>query len=294
MTRLFHRERMGLLLLAGGLLAVTAVDAAAAEGSSYVKKATLPETMLAARAQFARQTKAGPVEMTAWSTTGPLKAKNFSEAFFPEKEVDLQAKGPGGRPLWTRQPQWSDGQTRPLPTSRGSESTYLFRTITAKEAVTLPVELDSDDGLEVWLNGEKLFSKATVNTGVPVDLALRAGENRLLLKVYNAQGDHSYRFANRSMAVPTPLWQQLKSRFPRPGRLLRAARRRQAARMVRGGRHDRPADWRSPTARRSWGRKASPCGASSSSLARRSQRPTISGSSASMKRSAASASGRLN
>jgi len=214
MTTLFHKERMGLLLLAGGLLAVMAVDAGAVEASKYVKQATWAETMLAARAQFARQAQPAAVEMTAWSTTGPLKAKNFSEAFFPEKGVDLQAKGPDGKPLWTRQPQWSDGQTRPLPTSRGSESTYLFRTITAKEAVTLPVELDSDDGLVVWLNGEKLFSKGTVNTGVPVDLALRAGENRLLLKVYNAQGDHSYRFANRSVAVPTPLWQQLKADFP--------------------------------------------------------------------------------
>ena len=214
MATLFPKEQMGGLILIGGLLAAVAVDSTAAAPSQYVKQATWAETMLAARAQFVGQGKPAAVEMTAWWTTGPLKAKNFSEGFFPEKEINLQAKGPGGRSLWTRQPGWADGLTRPLPTSRGSESTYLFRTITAREAVTLPVEFDSDDGLVVWLNGRKLFSNGTVNTGIAVDLALKAGENRLLLKVYNAQGDHSYRFAKRSTAVPTPLWQQLKADFP--------------------------------------------------------------------------------
>ena len=152
--------------------------------------------------------------MTAWSTTGPLRAKSFSDSFFPEQGVDLAARSPRGTPLWSQQPQWVDGQTHRLPTSRMSEATYLFRTITAKEATTLPVEMDSDDGLEVWLNGQKLISRPTVTTAAPVDLALKPDENRLLVKIYNISGDHSYRFAGRSAGVAPSFWEQMKADFP--------------------------------------------------------------------------------
>ena len=202
------------LLVFGSMLAAMAAESIAAGPPVYVKKATWIETMVAARTPRIPENKRPAVEMTAWSTSGPLRAKSFTESFFPEQGVDLAARGPGGAPLWTQQPQWADGQTHPLPTSRQSEATYLFRTIAAKEATTLLVELDSDDGLEVWLNGQKLISRPTVTTAAPVDLVLKPGENRLLVKIYNISGDHSYRFASRSGAVAPSFWEQLKADFP--------------------------------------------------------------------------------
>lgn len=197
------------------LAALSGHFALAAELPQYIKKESWPATMLAVRKQLVLQAnEPSLLQMHPWSTTGPLKAKGFAESFFPEQAVDLQAKGPDGKLLWTLQPQWADGPTQPLPTSRGVESTYLFRTITAKQATVLPVVFDSDDGIEVWLNGKKLLSRPAFTTGATASLALAEGENRLLMKIFNSGGDHSYRFVYGNGSVSAPLWQQMKTDFP--------------------------------------------------------------------------------
>jgi formylglycine-generating enzyme required for sulfatase activity len=138
------------------------------------------------------------VKLGPWYTTGSLKAQAFGDALFPEKGVDLSAKSPAGKPLWMARPQWRDGQPQELPSDGGRGSTYLFRTITTDKAAEASAGLGSDDGLEVWLNGKKLLSKDVARTVSPNDdtviLDLQAGENQLLLKIYNQSGGHGFFF----------------------------------------------------------------------------------------------------
>jgi len=138
------------------------------------------------------------VKLGPWYTTGPLKVQAFGDAMFPEKGVDLAAKGPAGEVLWSQRPQWRDGQPQELPSDGGRASTYLFRTITTDKVAQASAGLGSDDGLEVWLNGKKLLSK-DVSRGVSpnsdtVILDLQPGENRLLLKIHNQSGSHGFCF----------------------------------------------------------------------------------------------------
>ena len=208
-----RKTQTGALLTLLVTLTAMAVERAAAESPVYAKKANWAQTMLAVRARCVPTSDQAAVQLGAWQTTGPLKAKSFTEALFPQQAVSLQAKAADGKPLWEQQP-WDDGKTHRLPTSRGRESTYLFRTITAKQAVKFLGEFSSDDGLMVWLNGRQLISHPTVTNGITADLELKSGENQMLLKIYNSGGDHSYRFAACPKNSAALAWQQMKVDFP--------------------------------------------------------------------------------
>jgi formylglycine-generating enzyme required for sulfatase activity len=139
-----------------------------------------------------------PISLGPWHTTGPLKAKAFSDALFPERAVDLGAKNDKGQPLWRPQPDWMDGVVNGLSTP-DSSSTYLFRLIKANAATNITAGFGSDDGIEVWLNGKKIHSN-NVPRGVEPDqdkvkLELAAGENRLLVKIFNITGGCGFYFA---------------------------------------------------------------------------------------------------
>ena len=138
-----------------GVLPGAAADLAA---DCYVKKTNWAETMLASRAAVVQQLASSQVELEPWHTSGPLKASSFAEALFPEQGVDLQAKSADGQPLWRPHPEWADGQVHMLD---GSDrvSTYLFRTVKVPAAVSVEASLGSDDGCELWLNGQKLLSR---------------------------------------------------------------------------------------------------------------------------------------
>ena len=183
--------------LAVGLLAP--LTAAGDEATLYVKKDSWPETMLATRQQyrqwFLEMQGRRPIAIGPWFATAPLPASNFSDALFPERGVDLEAKDSHGKPLWRERKVWRDGRVHPL---RGGKfaSTYLYRTLSTAKPITLTAHLGSDDGIEVWLNGNKLLSKDVPRTAAPdqehVDLPLGAGENGLLLKIYNRGGTHAF------------------------------------------------------------------------------------------------------
>lgn len=115
-----RKTQTGALLTLLVTLTAMAVERAAAESPVYAKKANWAQTMLAVRARCVPTSDQAAVQLGAWQTTGPLKAKSFTEALFPQQAVSLQAKAADGKPLWEQQP-WDDGKTHRLPTSRGRE-----------------------------------------------------------------------------------------------------------------------------------------------------------------------------
>lgn len=148
-----------------------------------------------------------PITLTPWHTTGPLKAKGFSEALFPEQGVDLAAKDAKGQPVWRAQPDWPDGVVNMLSTP-DSSSTYLFRILKAKAATKLLAGFGSDDGIEVWLNGKKIHSNNVPRGPAPdqdmVPLDLVVGENRLLVKIFNISGGCGFYFAAGNIGSAPP------------------------------------------------------------------------------------------
>jgi len=209
-------ERFVPLALLLGAISVSAVSLAA---ELYEKRATWPETMAAARARWhEEQAKPKPLALGPWFATGPLDSQKFDQAFFPEQGIDLAAKGPDGKPLWQQHPEWGDGRVHDLPGSN-RVATYLTRTIAAEQPTAIPAGFGSDDGLAVWLNGKQIVRNDVARGVTPnsdsATLDLKAGENRLLIKIFNQGGGNGFYFcANEQTNLLPAVWQKLEADFP--------------------------------------------------------------------------------
>ncbi len=190
-------------------------------GAVYAKGATWQDTVVDVRAKYQawRQERHGGsnLSVSPWYATRFLKAANFAEEKFPERGVKLDAKAPDGSPMWVEHAEWVDGAVYDLPSDGSSGSTYLFRTITSPAAAKMAAGLGSDDGIEVWLNGEKILSNDVPRSAAPdqesLELALKEGENAVLIKIFNQTGGHGFYFSLSGDPVGS-VWQRLAADFP--------------------------------------------------------------------------------
>jgi hypothetical protein len=187
----------------------------------YIKKNTWQETMLTLRANLILQRKEqekmlSQVRLSDWYSMGPLEAKDFSEALFPEKEVDITAKDANGEHLWRKHTEWKDGIVHKL-SDKESASTYLYRTITVDNPVIYTTSLGSNDGIEVWLEGQKIFSNNASRLAAPdqdkVLLNLKQGENQLMLKIFNREDISGFYFSLQ-LTPDTEFWLPIERDFP--------------------------------------------------------------------------------
>lgn len=211
-----YRRFMPLL----ALMCVVFVAAPFAEDDLYRREATWQKTMRATREVYqtwrVAQTRGVAVEFSPWYLTDPMRSAEFSRVFFPEKGVEVNAKMPDGKRVWNVRFELNDGVVHGLPGDAPS-ATYLTRVISAGAPTKLTVGLGSDDGIEVWLNGTKLLSRDVLRTAAPnqdvVELPLAEGENRLLLKVYNAGGGCGFFFSLLDDPA-SALWRRIEQDFP--------------------------------------------------------------------------------
>jgi hypothetical protein len=137
-------------------------------------------------------------------------------------ELTLECEGAAGRKLrWKRMDAFKDGVANDLKIFEKNEDVcaYLYREIVAPEALSVPVELGSDDTLTVWLNGEKLLAKKVARPCKLGDerltLSLKPGRNQLLLKICQGNQGWGFAFAARQGSLPLPLLMALLRRdFP--------------------------------------------------------------------------------
>ena len=135
-----------------------------------------------------------PVANTDWYIVGPYPTTDGTEAYNtaygPEGPGPL-AFGARYRDLaWRHAPGVVEGRNVTLAQGIGAE--YVGREIYSPTARNLSLSLGSDDGIQVFRNGEKVFDRR-VNRGVAPDqdriqLPLVEGLNTLVLKIVNTGG----------------------------------------------------------------------------------------------------------
>lgn len=158
---------------------------------------TSPDEALAKRANELKQLIEKYADyITAWDVSGPYTktGKNGEGCFdieFPPEQAD--AKGV----KWKIQPTGTD-RGRPwyvdLMRSVGQDNSaaYLRTNVWSPEEQDVLLELGSDDGLKVWLNGEVIHAANVLRGGGAgedkVETRLKQGWNTLMLKVTNNGG----------------------------------------------------------------------------------------------------------
>lgn len=212
----------------------------------YVKQATWHDSLAASwqrlilleRQEADAAATTGPLVLGPWHVIGSFSnedGKGFAAVYPPETEIALDKTVPGmakSEASWRRMDSFVDGQVHTLNQHfRLTEwaIAYLYRKITAREAMEITGYFGSDDGLVVWLNGEKLVSQDVPRGPAPdqdkATLKLKQGDNHLLLKIVNRTGGWGVYFSTKPGGGspgenPTHrrrvsmLWDKVRADFP--------------------------------------------------------------------------------
>jgi len=243
--------RTSWFVLSGLVLAALCLGASAAdEAGLYSRQATWQATLRASWANLQAledaERAAAPnvdengVTLGPWYAIGPFdntEGRGFAEAYPPETELLLDKTYPGAEDTqagWARMDRFVDGQIndlRSLYPKPDPGIAYLYRVITAERAVEIRGYFGSDDGLAVWLNGEKLVSQDVPRGPGPdqdqAPLKLHQGENHLLLKIANRLGGWAFYFHTKPgggqpeenpehLRRLAAIWSQVRADFASP------------------------------------------------------------------------------
>jgi len=191
----------------------------------YEKKDSREATLLATL-----QASGMPTFEGKWYYVGPFDnagGTGFDTAYPPEKGVDLKQsmKGKGGKDVaWKEFPDFKVGRIVNLARFKdnGDSVVYLTHEFEVKEAFDLPVSFGSDDTLTVWLNGQEVLARNATRAAAPdqdqATLKLKAGKNRILIKVCNGGGDWAVYLRPMFSEVQEPILARFLERdFPGAG-----------------------------------------------------------------------------
>jgi hypothetical protein len=137
-----------------------------------------------------------PTADTRWYLAGPFgpreRYSGYDESFGPEESgLDFTRNFAGGAVAWTVALDLLDGVLKQnLP--GGQVVTYAGKKMFAPDARALDISLGSDDGVQVFLDGAKVFENR-VDRGAALDqdrlqLALAPGIHTLVVKTVNTGG----------------------------------------------------------------------------------------------------------
>lgn len=150
-----------------------------------------------------------PPALTKWQVIGPFKTEGlnagFDKVYPPETTIELTNSYPGVREeiKWKENGDLVDGGSHLLVNElHGIHGAYyLYRTITLPEAARVELSLRADDLFKLWVNDQLVLRRASpeqdkgVSSRVEVDL--KQGENKILVKVVNHQGAKYFSFNQR-------------------------------------------------------------------------------------------------
>ncbi|MBM3500195.1 MAG: hypothetical protein FJX74_16180, partial [Armatimonadetes bacterium] len=218
------RASVPFAILAASLAASIGLAQSADVAALYSRQATWPATWQAATKALAeleareaaeRSGTDAPegVKLGPWHLIGSFSNadhRQFGTAYPPETEIDLEAVYPGmndSTARWQPGDGLVDGQVinlhQHLKVTEGAIA-YLHRAMTAERATEVNLYLGSDDGLAVFLNGERIHANDVPRGPAPdqdvVQAKLKAGPNDLLLKIVNRTGGWGYYFSLKPYA----------------------------------------------------------------------------------------------
>ena len=155
------------------------------------------------------------IRLTPWQFLASLSAESFDlahdKSFFDET-VPVDLATPVADVAWKQRDEFVDGKIHALP-AQENIAHYLFRTLTAPQGMKLVLQLGSDDGIRVWVNGnEKLNKKITrgvVANQEQVTVDLEQGENQLLIKISQGGGGCGFYFNYGSSDLPADIYRIL-------------------------------------------------------------------------------------
>ncbi|MEW6074062.1 MAG: ThuA domain-containing protein [Planctomycetota bacterium] len=137
--------------------------------------------------------------ITAWLFAGPYTQPEAGGGALLDVAFPPEPAGPAGAIEWKEVPAAAivaPGYVDLLQIAAGSDCCgYLATGIVSGQAQPARLELGSDDGIEVWLNGEVVHANnvmrgLTLGADV-VPVSLKQGDNALLLKITQGGGDWS-------------------------------------------------------------------------------------------------------
>ncbi|MBT5884370.1 MAG: DUF1553 domain-containing protein [Planctomycetaceae bacterium] len=140
------------------------------------------------------------IDLAPWQYLGALSAESFDiahdKSFFDET-VPVDLATPVADVAWEQRDEFVDGKIHTLP-AQENIAHYLFRTLTAPQDMKLVLQLGSDDGIRVWVNGSEKLNKKVLRGVVAnqeqVTVDLKQGENQLLIKISQSAGDCGFYF----------------------------------------------------------------------------------------------------
>jgi len=137
-----------------------------------------------------------PVADSRWYLTGPFapsdKTAAYDQSFGPEEAgLDFERKFGEGNAAWNFAPDLRDGLLKAdLPA--GLAVTYAGKRLFVPSARTLDVSLGSDDGVQVFLDGARVYENRIDRASGPdqdkTTLQLEPGVHDLVVKIVNTGG----------------------------------------------------------------------------------------------------------
>ncbi len=138
--------------------------------------------------------------ITVWWLAGPFPNPNnkaFEKAYSPEEKVDLVNGGKEGdhEYSWKRNRSLDDQAVvdlRKTVNEHGHAAAYAYNEITVDQEQDTVMKIGSDDGIVVWVNGEKVHATPgprglTVDQD-KADIHLQKGKNTILAKILDQGG----------------------------------------------------------------------------------------------------------
>jgi len=174
-----------------------------------------------------------------WRSIGPFSAMGFELAYDTEFVGRADSAGPAdpadhANQNWSDHPEWEDGKVHSL--AGDNSAIYLERTIVAAEATPLTLSLGSDDAIKVWLDDVRLFARKVTRAAAPdqdrVTVELRAGLNRLRMKIVNGGGPGGFYFKALEQGLPDEIVALVKTPATQRDDAQRATLRRYHAENV--------------------------------------------------------------
>jgi len=214
-------------MLAGFFTSALAAESMRAKKSRlYLKKNTWSRTLLSLREEYAAWWcgQLGHIKLGPWYVR--TNAGKQRDDFVPGDKVDFSETDASQGHLWTKRLNFYDGIVHHDLSDKSEPVSYQLRTLTVDKPAKVTAWLGALSGLELWLNGRKIFSETQMGNGMfpepeqaKVELKLQRGENQLVLKTTGSSrwGGFYFSLVPYSKLSPSPvdvLLEQMVRDFP--------------------------------------------------------------------------------